>query len=242
MYLFVYKTTHKNGRYYIGRHQTKNLNDGYLGSGDWVKSIKDRSTLSREILVEANSLEELHQLEEYYINLHWDDPKCMNILKSSRGLTSEKSRNIQLEMVKNGNHNWQRRPDGSSNALVRVKNGTNPFLKRPDGSSIASDMAKMGKNPNQKRPDGTSRTSDKVKDGTNPFMTRPDGTNLQTDRLENGTHHFLQWKGLVPCYNKLGEHKRIPKEQFYAQSGPKENWEWVSCNSIEGRKRNPANL
>ena len=74
MYLFVYKTTHVNGKYYIGRHQTKNLNDGYLGSGKWVRSIKDKTSLTREIIAEATSFEELCKLEEHHIDLYWEDP------------------------------------------------------------------------------------------------------------------------------------------------------------------------
>lgn len=85
MYLLIYKTTHVNGKFYIGRHSTKNLNDRYFGSGKWVKSIKNKNELSREILKEANSFEELCALEEYYIQLYWDDPLCMNYKKSSTG-------------------------------------------------------------------------------------------------------------------------------------------------------------
>lgn len=88
MYLFIYKTIHPSGRYYIGRHITDDINDGYYGSGKWVSNIKDKSTLSREILCEANTEEELHKLEQYYIDQHWDDPLCMNLLKSSAGWTS----------------------------------------------------------------------------------------------------------------------------------------------------------
>lgn len=39
MYYTVYKTTNLiNNKFYIGKHQTKNLNDGYLGSGKAFQS------------------------------------------------------------------------------------------------------------------------------------------------------------------------------------------------------------
>lgn len=39
MYYTVYKTTNKiNGRYYIGKHKTSNINDSYLGSGKLLRS------------------------------------------------------------------------------------------------------------------------------------------------------------------------------------------------------------
>jgi hypothetical protein len=87
--LLIYKTTHHNGRYYIGRHQTTDLNDGYLGSGVWIRSIKNKNTLSREIIDTADTIEELCKLEEHHIRLHYEDPLCMNIILSSIGMTSE---------------------------------------------------------------------------------------------------------------------------------------------------------
>ena len=37
-YYIVYKTTNLvNNMYYVGCHQTDNLNDGYIGSGKYLK-------------------------------------------------------------------------------------------------------------------------------------------------------------------------------------------------------------
>lgn len=78
MFHFVYKTTHISGKYYIGRHSTKNINDGYFGSGRWVKSIKDKSKLSRKILSYCNTTEELIENETLLIEENIDNPLCMN--------------------------------------------------------------------------------------------------------------------------------------------------------------------
>lgn len=212
IYYIIYKTTHINGRYYIGRHQTKNLDDGYLGSGNWVRSIKDKSTLSREIIETVETKDELLQLEQYYIELHWDDPLCMNMSKSSNGFTSED----HIIKLNNGTHHCMRKSDGSSLASKRVEKGTHPWQKKPDGSSFATE---------------------RVKKGTHNFQTKPDGSNLAKERSKNGTHNFFEVKGKVPCYNKKGEYVRIPKNQYDSQYGPMEDREWVFNCSKEGKRR-----
>ena len=75
---FIYKTTHISGKYYIGRHSTKNINDGYLGSGRWVKSIKEKSNLSREILEYCNNDKELIEKETLLIEQNISNSLCMN--------------------------------------------------------------------------------------------------------------------------------------------------------------------
>ena len=88
MFHYIYKTTHKNGKYYIGRHSTKIKEDGYFGSGLWVRSIADKSTLSREIIAEYNSIDELMVAEKKFINEHIENPLCMNFNTSSVGFSS----------------------------------------------------------------------------------------------------------------------------------------------------------
>jgi hypothetical protein len=78
MFHFVYKTTHTSGKYYIGRHSTEDIEDGYLGSGRWVKSIKDKSSLSREILHYYKDTDELIENETKIIQENIDHPLCMN--------------------------------------------------------------------------------------------------------------------------------------------------------------------
>lgn len=85
--MFIYKTTHISGKYYIGRCSRK-YSKFYFGSGRWVRSIKDRSQLTREILVECSTFEELCIEEERLINEHINDPLCMNWNNKSVGFAT----------------------------------------------------------------------------------------------------------------------------------------------------------
>jgi hypothetical protein len=67
MYYLVYKTTNQiNGKIYIGYHQTKNLNDGYLGSGKLIKKAIEKygpSAFKKEILGIFSTQEEAEKME-----------------------------------------------------------------------------------------------------------------------------------------------------------------------------------
>lgn len=71
MYYLIYKTTNKiNGKYYIGMHKTKDLDDGYLGSGTYFSRALKKygiENFEREILEFCNSEEEMHKAEARYI-------------------------------------------------------------------------------------------------------------------------------------------------------------------------------
>jgi hypothetical protein len=100
MFHYLYKTTHKDGRYYVGRHSTKKLNDNYIGSGKWVKSIKDKNTLSTEILCFFDSVEKLKIHEKLLINEHINNEKCMNFNNESCGFASNKLNPSHREDIK----------------------------------------------------------------------------------------------------------------------------------------------
>lgn len=85
---YIYKLVHTNGRYYIGRHSTKNLDDGYMGSGKWPRSIKNKQEISKEILSYHNSSQELLDAEKSLLAEHINKPLCMNFNNNSIGFSS----------------------------------------------------------------------------------------------------------------------------------------------------------
>lgn len=72
MRFVIYKITNiVNGRYYIGRHATKNINDEYMGSGKAISNaIKKygKDNFVKEILAEALTREDLWELEKQIVN------------------------------------------------------------------------------------------------------------------------------------------------------------------------------
>lgn len=71
-YYLVYKTTNLvNGKIYIGKHETDNLDDGYLGSGNLLRrAIKKygEENFKREILFECSTKEEMNAKEAELVN------------------------------------------------------------------------------------------------------------------------------------------------------------------------------
>jgi hypothetical protein len=88
MYHFVYKTSSPAGRFYIGRHSTAKVDDGYLGSGKWIRNMKDKSKLTREILEFAESTDDLLELERRYLSENIGKEGCMNFNNNPVGWAS----------------------------------------------------------------------------------------------------------------------------------------------------------
>lgn len=89
MFHFIYKTVNTiNGRYYIGRHSTENVDDGYLGSGIFLKKALEkygRNSFSRTILAFYETFEDLRQAEHDLVDCILDDPQSYNVGKGGWG-------------------------------------------------------------------------------------------------------------------------------------------------------------
>ena len=202
---FIYKTTHKNGKYYIGRHSTENIDDGYVGSGRWPRSIKDKSTLTRTILEFASDETSLKDLEGKYLAEHYGNPNCMNMTDNPIGFDSTNNPMKDpevLEKFKGDNHWLRKYPNRAEeirqHQLRLVDNGNHNLLG--------------DKNPNK---DGSiSRKTAAY--GHNIFQTN----NPSVWRSEKGIHHWQN--GKAP--NTNGElNKKLVAEGKHNFLGPEHN-------------------
>lgn len=89
-YHFIYKTINLlNSRYYIGMHSTNDLEDGYLGSGTYLKRSLNKhgeENHKLEILEFCKTKDELKSREKELINLNEIAKKeCMNLKVGGTG-------------------------------------------------------------------------------------------------------------------------------------------------------------
>lgn len=71
MFYIIYKTTNLiNGKFYIGKHKTKNIDDGYMGSGKLLKrAIKKYGVenFNTEVIHNCKSEKEMNLLEKILV-------------------------------------------------------------------------------------------------------------------------------------------------------------------------------
>ena len=89
IYLIYITTNLTNGKKYIGSHLTSNINDNYLGSGVILKkAIKKygKSNFQREIIAQLDNIDNMKELEEYYIQENEKEKEKQERLRKSKEL------------------------------------------------------------------------------------------------------------------------------------------------------------
>ena len=107
----IYKITNQNnGKIYIGQHQTENLDDGYMGSGQNIKRAINKygvENFKREILYYCTDFETMNNMEEIIVNQEFVDRKDTYNLRlgGSHGSFSDETKRKMSEAVKRGMNN-----------------------------------------------------------------------------------------------------------------------------------------
>jgi hypothetical protein len=80
MYYLVYCIKHKkSNHFYIGRHISSNIEDGYMGSGS-SEILKDKNNLDKQILEFCDSAKTMIEREIHLIRENIDNPLCVNMI------------------------------------------------------------------------------------------------------------------------------------------------------------------
>ena len=98
----IYKTTNLlNGMFYIGKHQTEDPNDSYLGSGVYLKRAiakYGKCNFKKEVLYVFDSEEEMNAKEKEIIDESLlKDPFCYNLMLGGEGGSTRNGRHHSLE-------------------------------------------------------------------------------------------------------------------------------------------------
>ena len=175
MKYIIYKTTNLlDGKYYIGCHQTENLNDGYLGSGKHLRYAIKKYGIENfqfEILHYAASKKEMFELEHQIVNEQIvKDPLSYNLKLGGSGgnpgivgafkgrkhteTTKEKQRQASLKQVttqekriKLSQNNWAKKdPDAFKKHVREINLGKTISLEQKQKLSIAQKGKKLVNN------------------------------------------------------------------------------------------------
>ena len=195
-YLYEIKNT-VNNKIYIGVHQTKDINDGYMGSGTVVNKAYEKygeEKFVKTILEYFNNREDMIRREIEIVNedfLLRDDTynlrrggtggfdyinkNGLNINRYER--TDEWRANLSRRMLEN---------NPSTRTEVKIKNGARVKKMIESGKHPFGDSEKQRELSNRPRKDG--RTKSEVSKETASRM------------VEDGTHSFLKMNSeKIPC-------------------------------------------
>lgn len=232
----IYKTTNKiNGKYYIGAHETENINDGYLGSGKYLKrAIKKygKENFEKIILKECSSQEDMFQSEIDEINLHKNNPLCYNLKDGGIGGWNY----INEKCTHCGSKNPMKNPLIVKKCTNAAKNTRLQNPEKYKTVAVKNLKKAVEMNRGKKRPDhsefmkiygkqmwSNSDIRKKIQDSNSSLyeICSPDGTITRTNRLgEFCKKHNIPFTTIW----------KITKEHKIPQKGKAKGW---SCKIIQ---------
>ena len=153
---YIYKITNIiNGKIYIGKHSTDNLNDGYMGSGVYIKMSQKKygiENFTKEYLVFCDKEDKLNWFEKFYIKKYGstDINIGYNLTKGGDGslgrLCTEEIKNKISKSKIGKTHIGVKHTEETKNKLSESHKGTEPWNKGKKGLQIAWNKGKKGIN------------------------------------------------------------------------------------------------
>jgi group I intron endonuclease len=132
MFYLIYKITNQiNGKFYIGSHKTKDLNDNYMGSGKYLLRAQKKhgiENFAKEILFVFDNPEEMYAKESEIVNEDFlEEQNCYNIKIGGFGGWDYINNNVELRVLKN----------------KKARNTTNDKIKQKYGVSNSSQIDRV---------------------------------------------------------------------------------------------------
>lgn len=144
-HFLIYKTTNLlNGKIYIGKHETFNKDDGYMGSGKYLKRSISKYGLEnfkREILFECSSEDEMNLKEAELVTEEFCDRKdTYNICPGGKGGWAYVNKNI----VRDHRPGAKKRNEMHQYKMINDQNYRNKITRKISESLRNSEKFKYG--------------------------------------------------------------------------------------------------
>ncbi len=172
MHYIIYKTTNLiNGKYYIGKHKTKNLEDGYLGSGKLLKRAIIKygiQSFHKEILLECSNEQQMDLAEKILVV---PDSTNYNLCDGGKGGWSYVNKNTTVEQIsrrRTGKHH-------SEKTLLK--------LRKPKTESWKNKL--RGKRPNFKQNGKNNNNAKKIQTPYGKFDSIKDASDILNISYDN---------------------------------------------------------
>jgi hypothetical protein len=189
MFYTIYKVTNRiNGKIYIGKHQTKDLNDGYMGSGKHLRYSVSKhgiENFTKEILFVFDNEQEMNAKEAEIVTREF----CLN----------ENTYNL----CPGGNGGWGYLNDGSESHLERAARAA----KKGGVATRESNQKKYGVNSPRSLPSVIEKT----------LQTKHEkygGVGFQLESLQKKRHRSVKEKYGIDNISQHPEVKAKIKQTF----------------------------
>lgn len=220
MYLYI-KIHNVTGLKYLGKTESRDPHK-YKGSGKyWNSHLKKHGNdCSTQILLATDDKDEFKETALFFSRL-WNIVESRDwanlMFETGSGFDSKTAREIANRRVADGTNPLCGGEIQRKTNKRRVEEGTHPFKD-----------TEFQKTMNRRANGAGGRKA--LENQTHNFI----GGSIQRGLVRSGRHHLLN---TVSCIDKKGNAKRVSKELYTSQTGPKEEWEYVHFRSKEARAR-----